>query len=142
MTIFHRTRPSRAPRNTSRLDTWLSIGAMGLRVIERSIISGMAKKPMVVAMMGNPPQSSTWPKVNRSEPVMGSRPTVPNRIPAMPAPRPFSMAPRLSADTITTPNIASAVISGKLTLRMTGRITGMMSNRAIAPTIPPMAETA
>ena len=69
-------------------------------------------------------------------------PAVPIRMPVRPDIRPFSIAPRLSTDTISTPNSAMAAISGKENRTSIGRRNGMVIKRTTAPTTPPMAETA
>ena len=118
-----------------------SFGASGLRVIVRSMISGSAKTPMVVAIRGNPVQSnhSCSKEYRKSRPI---GPTVLSIIPKMPAAMPLIIAPPLSAATIATPNIAMAAISANPNASTNGAMTGMMIASANAPTTPPIAETA
>ena len=142
ITIGPRVKPCFAPRHTSRVLTIEPGGATGRRAMARSIISGSAKKPSVTTMMGSPSQRLGWSNTNRTSPVMALMPTVPNIIPSAPAASPFTMAPALSAETIAMPKNATAAISGKPNSRMTGFTTGIRIARTIAPTRPPIAETA
>ena len=118
-----------------------SLGASGLRVIVRSMISGSAKTPMVVAMSGKPDHfSHSCSKEN-----LKSRPSGPTALSSMPkiaAAMPLTIAPPLSAATIATPKIAMAPISANPNASTKGVMTGMMIASANAPTTPPIAETA
>ena len=137
-----RFRPSRDPRQTSRVLTTEPGGATGRRAMARSTISGNAKKPMVTAMMGSPVQSCGWSKTYRRAPVIGLMPTVPSKMPKAPAVSPFTMAPALNAATIAMPKNATAATSAGVKARMTGLLTGMSTASTTAPTMPPSAETA
>ena len=139
--IFQRFKPSRAPRHTSRLLMTESGGATGRRAMERSIISGSAKKPSVTAMIGNLSQRMSCWNTKRGSPSTAS-PTVPNRTPSAPAVRPFTIAPALNAETMAMPKNAIAAISAKPKDRITGFMTGISIASTIAPMRPPKADTA
>ena len=142
ITMGTRAKPCLAPRHTSFVLTIESGGATGRRAIARSVISGSAKKPSVTTMMGSPSQRLGWSNTNRTSPVMALMPTVPNSTPSAPAASPFTMAPALSAETIAIPKKATAAISGNPKSRMTGFTTGIRNASTIAPTRPPIADTA
>ncbi len=114
--------------------------AMLERWTPRSMISGMAKNPMVMGISPSPSQRKTWPKVNRWTPVCGSSPTVERKRPIPAASRAFSKAPPLSEAIKVRPRIASMKSSGEPKVRTSGRTTGMVRARMKAPKMAPTSE--
>ena len=140
--IFHRLSPSLAQRSTSAVEISEVGGATGRRVMVKSSISGNSNSPNVDAMRGSPAQRTGWPKTKRTSSVVLFSPMVPNSTPSRPVAIPLTMAPALRAETMAMPNNASAAISGKPNLRMTGLMKGTTAARVRAPMMPPNAETA
>ena len=130
------------PLTIPSLSAYLLVSAIAVRRAATSHISGNANKPSATGSSGRSSIKYNVSSVQRSWPLVGSPPTIDNRIPKPAIDKPRKGIEPESADTIDNPKIEKASNSGELMFIRIGRSTGMVKPRRKAPHNPPINEAA
>ena len=123
-------------------NSYLLVSEMAVLRAATSQISGRAKSPSATGKRGRSSMRYNVSKVHRSCPVVGSPPTIDNKIPNPAIDKPRKGIDPESADTIERPKIEKASNSGELIFIRIGRSTGIVKPSRKAPHSPPINDAA